>query len=286
MAKTTKQIKGDKYEAFSSEILLLKNVTWTSKGVSFDEIDAEHKIEGESGAKHQIDIHLTSSKNPEYHLLCECKCYSQAIEKSLACSFVTVINDIRKSHKEWKIIPVFASDKGYNSGALKILKKYKISALDLEDVSDRIFTLTTTESVTSAKITISRITLIDGSEVGVNESFINYDRGDIWGAKNIIGFYEILDDNEKVIDDLVHYVGSFHTGKRKFSYGDSDKFLRMSDNKEIGRIDGIIEGCETNELGKHQEKIISSVKAVMKLVNGDSFKFNKDGTIEINNKNK
>ena len=29
MAKTTKQIKGDKYEAFSSEILLLKNVTWT-----------------------------------------------------------------------------------------------------------------------------------------------------------------------------------------------------------------------------------------------------------------
>ena len=74
--------------------------------------------------------------------------------------------------------------------------------------------------------------------------------------------------------------------KRKFSYGDSDKFLRMSDNKEIGRIDWIIEGCETNELGRHQEKIISSVKNVMKLVNGDAFKFNKDGTIEKINKNK
>ena len=74
--------------------------------------------------------------------------------------------------------------------------------------------LTTCESVTSPKI-ISRITLIDESEVGVNEVFINNYRGDKMGAKNIIGFYECLDNNEKVIDNLVHYVGSFHTGKTK-----------------------------------------------------------------------
>ena len=279
MAKTDKQIKGDKYEAFSSEILLLKNVTWTSKGIAFDKINDEHKIEGKSGAKHQIDIHLTSSKNPSYHLLCECKCYAKAIEKSLACSFVTVINDIKSNHADWNIIPVFASDKGYNKGALQVLKQYNISALDLEDVSDRIFTLTTTESVTFAKITISQVQLYDNTVVGNNESFINYDRGGIWNAKNIIGFYECLDDNEKIIEDIVHHVGNFHTGKRLYSYCELDKFLRMSDQKEIGRIDGKIEGCETKECGKHEEKVISSVKAIMNLVNGDSFKFKKDGSI-------
>lgn len=280
MAKTEKQEKGDKYESFSSEILLLKNVTWTKSGISFDIDSDEHKIEGISGAKHQIDIHLISSKNPSYHLLCECKCYSKAIEKSLACSFVTVINDIKSKHKDWNIIPVFASDKGYNSGALKILNKYKISALDLEDVSDRIFYLTTSESITYAKIIITKVLLINGIEVDVNESFVNYDRGDIWGAKNIVGFYECLDDDEKVIDDLVHFVGTFHTGNRKFSYCDLDIFKRMSDGIEIGRIEGKIEGCETEKTSEHKDKILSNVKAIMKLVNGDSFKFYKDGSIK------
>lgn len=34
---------------------------------------------GKSGAKHQIDIHLTSTNFPGYHLICECKNYNGSV---------------------------------------------------------------------------------------------------------------------------------------------------------------------------------------------------------------
>jgi len=90
MSKKSNKQKGDEYEKFTTEILMMKKLVWED-GVVFDNKDNEHKIFGKSGAEHQIDIHLTSTTNNEYHLLGECKCFNDPIEKTLACSFVTVM---------------------------------------------------------------------------------------------------------------------------------------------------------------------------------------------------
>lgn len=62
-----KKEKGDKYEAFTKEVLLLKQLTWSydesNENISFDVVSNENIIYGISGAHHQIDVHLTSSVN-------------------------------------------------------------------------------------------------------------------------------------------------------------------------------------------------------------------------------
>ena len=132
MADKTNKQKGDDFEFFSQQILLLKQISWTKEKIQFDNVKCKQKIEGKSGAKHEIDLLFTSSINDIYHLLCECKGYATPVEKSLACSFVTVINDIKKKHNDWKVIPVFFSKKGYQPGALKILNHYKINIKDIQ----------------------------------------------------------------------------------------------------------------------------------------------------------
>lgn len=275
-----RQIKGDKYEAFSQDILLLKSISWTKQSISFDIISDEGVIEGKSGAAHQIDVHLVSSKHPEYHLLCECKCFSKAISKTLACSFVTVINDIKKKHKEWKIIPVFTSDKGFQSGAKAIFKQYNISFLDLEDISDRKIALTIEESSVRAVVKINKIVLKDGNEAKIYDGFVNDDLGDIRGAKDIVRYYHVYDSNGHEINDLVHHVGYFKTGDRLFIKNKYDVFKHFGDEKEIDYIEGEIEGNIRENHGRNTSVFDSVVKAKLKLENGDSYQFFKDGGIK------
>ena len=275
-----KQIKGNKYESFSRDILLLKNISWTKKNIIFDNVSSDGVIEGKSGAKHQIDIHLISNQHPRYHLLCECKCFSKAISKSLACSFVTVITDIQKKHRNWKIIPVFASDKGFQSGAKAIFKQYGIASLDLEDVSERKTTLTIEESSIRAIVKINRIVLKDGSEAKIYDGFINDELGDIRDARNLIGYYHVFDSKNNEISDLTDYTGYFKTGNRLSTNSVYDVFKRFGDEKEIDYIEGEVEGNIRKNLGHTTNVVTSIIKAKLKLENGDSYQFFKDGTIK------
>lgn len=51
-----KKEKGDKYEAFTKEVLLLKQLTWSydesNENISFDVVSNENIIYGISGAHH------------------------------------------------------------------------------------------------------------------------------------------------------------------------------------------------------------------------------------------
>ena len=88
-------------------------------------------------------------------MLCECKSHNGPVEKTEACSFVTVIRDIKEKHNDWKIIPCLASNLGFQSGAVKILIYYDNAPLDLCYVSNKTFKITITESSirTNVKIT-------------------------------------------------------------------------------------------------------------------------------------
>lgn len=280
--KTDKQIKGDNYELFSAEILLLKDILFSDENnanIDFDLESDKHKIEGVSGAKHQIDIHLTSTKNSNFHLLCECKCHASPVSKTLACSFVTVINDIKNKEKSWNIIPVFASSTGFNSGALKVLKYNKIIPINLSDLSCKTFSVSENTTITRPTINILSIELKDGLKGNAEDVFINYERGDVFSAKNIIGFYEHLDDNGNAIEDLVSYKGHFHTGKRLYSTCEEDRFLRVNDFKEINEICGEVTGVETETSSTLTFKLDSAAKAKLNLYDGLEYVFYKDGRI-------
>ena len=86
--KTLKQIKGTNYEDTIKKILMNPNFTWTRNQIVFDVDQGKERIPGISTLKHQIDVHLTSSKNDNYHLICECKCHNKKIDKQKASAFL------------------------------------------------------------------------------------------------------------------------------------------------------------------------------------------------------
>ena len=273
--------KGKKYELFSQEILLLEKLKWdysrTDKDIVFDKVSDDHKIAGISGQDHQIDVHLTSSQNPDYHLLCECKAHDPAVEKTHACSFVTVIHDIKENHKDWKIIPVFTADDGYQSGAKKILQYYKIIYLEMKDYRNAKRTLTITTTSRSPIFEQLNGILDDGTIVDRNVCLENYSRG-CSGITNAINSFELLDKNNKVIDNLVEFIGDFHTGKRTIVFDQYDDFIEMHSRKKLVKITGRVTGNETNELG--YSKTVFESKAVTNIILGDGsiYRINKDGT--------
>ena len=238
MSKSKNQIKGDKYEKFVLEILLLKAITWNDN-VNFDTKEESKTIIGKSKASHQIDIHLTSSSFLNEHLLCECKNHDCKVTKILASAFVTIIDDIKNNHKDWNIVPVFVSNKGFQKGALQILKEYNVTSLYLEDVSDKEMLLTIKETYIRPIIEITKVTLIDGSEVNINETFYNNDIAETHLTdKDIINYYKWYDDNEKEIIDRAIHKGNFHTKDRtRSNVNEYDHFISNKYNKEIGRIE-------------------------------------------------
>lgn len=273
--------KGKKYELFSQEILLLKHFNWDyskkEKNIIFDKISDSHKIMGISGEEHQIDVHLVSSKHEEYHLLCECKSHDPAVEKTHACSFVTVINDIKAYHKDWKIIPVFTADDGFQSGAKKILQYYKIIYLEMKDYRNAKRTLTITTSSRAPKFSELRGILDDGSVVDKDVWLQNYSRG-YCGLTNAINSFELLDSNNNVIDDLIEFEGEFHTGKRIIRFDKYDDFIDLQSQKELVKIEGIVVGITTTHYGS--SKTVFESKAVTNIILGDGsiYRINKDGS--------
>lgn len=276
-----KQEKGKKYEDFSKSILLLKEISWNN-GINFDLVPNNYngKIEGVSGAKHQIDIHLLSSNNPDCHLLCECKSHNGSVEKTEACSFVTVINDIKEKHKDWKIIPCFASNLGFQSGAIKILLYYDIAPLDLQNVSEKRFKLTITESSTRPDIEITNVYLKGNVIAKKYDGFKNDDRGDILPPKNLLGFYELYDNNDQLISDIVNFKGTFKTGKRMHILSKFDVFKSLETGLELDRIEGISRGPIKSEPHTSTSIIKSDTNAVLKIGDKLFYHFKKDGSIE------
>lgn len=278
---TKNQEKGKKYEDFSKSILLLKEISWDT-GIIFDKAsdNCNGKIEGISGAKHQIDIHLLSSNNPNYHLLCECKSHNGPVEKTEACSFVTVIRDIKEKQKDWQIIPCFASNLGFQSGAVKILIYYDIAPLDLRDVSNKTFKITITESSVRPNIKITGVYLKGNVKADSFDGFINDDRGDILRPEYLLGYYELFDNSGKIIEDLINYKGSFVTGKRKHVNNEYDVFKSIITKLELDRIEGVSCGAIKTEPHSSTNIINSDTKAVLKIDDKLFYHFNKDGTIK------
>lgn len=276
-----KQEKGKKYEDFSRNILLLKEISW-DKGIVFDTVSDNHngKIEGISGVKHQIDIHLLSSKNHDYHLLCECKSYNGPVEKTEACSFVTVIKDIKEQHKEWKIIPCFASNLGFQSGAAKVLAYYDIAPLDLQNVSEKQIKLTITESSIRPDIVITAVYLRGDILAKRYDGFKNDERGEILSPNNLLGFYELFDQDNKLIDDIVNYKGTFKTGRRINVLSEYDVFKSLDTGLELGRIEGISRGPIKSESHTSTSIIKSDINAVLRIDDKLLYRFKKDGSID------
>lgn len=280
-----KKEKGDAYESFSKEVLLLKQISWSytdkNKNIYFDTESDEHILCGISGAHHQIDVHLTSSELPEFHLLCECKAHNPAVEKTHACSFVTVINDIKEKHPEWKIIPVFTADDGFQSGAFTILKYYKVIALEMKDYRNA--TRTLSMKVTSIAPVFKSLYgyLEDGTIVDKNVCLENLSRGGGLGITNAIRSFEILDENNQVIKDIVEYVGKFHTGKRTIIYDEYDDFTEVSSQKKLVSIKGEVIGNTSNELESSVDVFKSKVITSINLGDGNIYKIRKDRTCEL-----
>lgn len=191
--KTDKQIKGANYENLTRQIMLLKNMVWIYKEskLRFDKHIEHSKICGASGNCHQIDIHLQSSERPEWHLICECKNHVHKVNKSLANAFIAEIDDIREKHKDWNVLPVFASNSGFQEGAIKSLCHKKIYPFFLQDVRDASVDITVNAEIKSPEIIFTSIRMADGSVV--NEQTLFLDRNSSmppYNARIIMGYFE------------------------------------------------------------------------------------------------
>lgn len=281
MPKKSNKAKGDEYEKLVGEILMNPQIHWGREGVTFDKKSSEKKVAIAEGRAYQIDVHLLSSTSEKHHIICECKNYSRPINQGTANSFVTVIRDIHKSHSDWKIVPVLASASGFQKGAEKALLANRISALHMMDLREKTRKTSISESIISPNITITKVFLSDGSEVSPKETFVNYQRGDFYYARNAIGYFEWFDEGNQPIHDLVHHQGNFHTGQRVNLDGAKDKFLfRKDETKELGRIEGFIQGPPTEYEGGAATQISKPWKARLKLENGDVYIFFQDGSVK------
>lgn len=290
MAKTQNQIKGDKYEEFTAEILLDKSISWEDEKVVFDKKSSNHKLLGKSGATHQIDVHLESTEFPNYHLLCECKRRNRSVTKSEVCSFVTVINDISKNYPNWKIIGVFSSEKGFQSGAKKIASAYNITDLKIIDLSNEVYKYTLYPEPVEPTIKITDIFLSDGSKANLDDNFINAKSGDSYSAQNALELFKWYYGRGNEICSIYQYEGSFYTRKRKLrnTTGPQGKFLLARDQtKELVKMKGLIEfrHIPEEEENENNTQIFQSIKkAELTLPNGESYSYFKDNSVKKHEK--
>ena len=211
-------------------------------------------------------------------MLCECKAHDSAVEKTYACSYVTVIKDIQDKNKDWKIIPVFTARDGFQKGAKKILRYYRIIYLEMKDCRNITYTLTEETTIRSPILENMEGTLEDGTPVDNSAWFRNYSRGYNCGFQSIIRSFEVLDQNGKKIDNLNDYLGEFHTGKRVVQYDIDDEFLEEHSGKKLVGIKGTVTDHTTTKLGKTETKIKSSVVTRIKLGDGSVYRFDLDGS--------
>ena len=153
------------------------------------------------------------------------------------------------------------------------MKYNEIIPINLSDLSNKTFLISETTTITKPIINILSIELKDGLKGNAEDIFINYERWDVFSAKNIIGFYEHLDDNGNAIEDLVTYKGKFHTGKRLYSTCEDDNFLRIKDFKEINKIYGEVTGIEKEKTSTSTFKLDSIVKAKLNAHDGIEYIF-------------
>ena len=277
--RTAKQIKGDNYEKTVTKILMNPNFGWTKNNVSFDVQKSGPRVLGKSTLKHQIDIHLSSTLNPEYHLICECKCYNKRIGKQKASAFFGIFNDIKKKHKDWKLIAVYASDEGFTRDAKKMLLSNDVGIIDLKDVSSRVVKLSITESSIRPDITIHKIVLEDGSEAKRTDLFRNDDRGEFFRVENIVGSFECVDENQKIIKSLSSHYGFFKTRKQIVKHSDFDVFYRVSDNRAIKEIRGFVGKPIKSNYGTSTSIAKSNVDGILTL-HPYRYIFYKNGSIK------
>ena len=280
------QIKGKKYEDFSKEILLLESVSFEN-GIHFDKVNPKktklERIEGISGVKHQIDIHLLSSEFPDYHLLCECKCYGGEIEKSVACAFITVIHDIEKKHPDWKIISCFLSDQGFQQGAFKILGYYDVAPLELENVSNKKIRITMSESSIRANFKVEKTVLENDTIMNGIDALKNNHLNSMFREEKVLSFFKLVDEDGNEISDIMHFVGKFRTAQRKKQpLAPDDFFYSVKTGLKFEYLEDVSYVPEYSELDPSSIVFDSSVKAVLKIANGVYYHFNKDGSVEKN----
>lgn len=204
--------KGDRYE---EEIKIIAKSTdiafcYGKKKINFaDSTEGSNIIKGYSGAKHQIDIHLVKD---DYHLLIECKNYKRDTPKSVIASYITVINDIKKKYKDWKIIPVLSSNSAFQRGAKQLAICYRLSNIRITDDFKHIefhAGLTFRRPIYSDIV----VYYADGSFESINQSnkhtlFRNYELGDDYEPERMIKhFKDILDEKGNPINMLENYVG-------------------------------------------------------------------------------
>ena len=233
-------------------------------------------MEQSPGTKHQIDIHLTSTKHPKIHLLCECKAHQARVQKTYACSFITVINDIGKKYKNWKIIPVFAAEDGFQAGATAMLNFYKFICLDIKEYLGK-KQITITTKINSPILTNLVGKLKNGSVANNSHTFSNTSRGDIFSLKDALGYYEVLDGNNNPIAVLSDYVGDFRTGKRTIQYDQQDIFYDINSGSDLLSIEGTVTDKSETVCGP-MSYTIDKKETVIKF-DGKVYKINEDGSI-------
>ena len=89
-------------------------------------------VEGASGFEHQIDVVLSW---PETVSLIECKRWRSSVGVEKVLAFHSRILDIEKIEKR-TVHGVMATTKGYQSGALRLLKHYGIDSFLVKSAND------------------------------------------------------------------------------------------------------------------------------------------------------
>lgn len=96
----------------------------------------------------------------------------------------------------------------------------------------------------------------------------------------MLGYYELFDDCEKIIEDLINYKGLFVIGKRKYVNNEYDVFKSFITKLELDRIEGVSYGVIKTAPHYSTTIIKSDTKAVLKIDDKLFYHFNKDGKIK------
>ncbi len=151
----------------------------------------------------------------------------------------------------------------------------------MKDYRNATRTISMGESITSPIISELSGTLEDGTVVERDSTFVNYSRGGFYGLANAIGCFELFDDDGNSINNLVDYVGNFHTDKRTPIYDEFDDFIENKTGKKLVSIRGTVVGNTSSKLGGFTDVFKSKVITSIILGDGNIYKIMKDGTCEI-----
>ena len=94
-------------------------------------IDVIHnrKILGQSGAKHQIDVHWSFESGGVVHtVVVECKKHNRPAEKNDVSAFITILGDLPDTPRG-----IFVSRAGFQAGAKKLARKHNIILAEIRD---------------------------------------------------------------------------------------------------------------------------------------------------------